>query len=122
MVYAAGSAPGEYRPRVVTTAMDAAESARVPSLRLIAWNCRSGSIPTPEHFLPLLYVVAARQTTDAISFPVEGNRWRLRADVIRADWLTPSVDARSSFCNLAQHISTFHWSFALAQRSLMRCS
>ena len=30
------------------------------------------SIPTPEHFLPLLYVVAARQSRDAISFPFEG--------------------------------------------------
>jgi len=30
------------------------------------------SIPTPEHYLPLLYVVATRQTGDAIDFPVEG--------------------------------------------------
>jgi 4,5-DOPA dioxygenase extradiol len=30
------------------------------------------SIPTPDHYLPLLYVIGARQQTDAISFPVEG--------------------------------------------------
>jgi 4,5-DOPA dioxygenase extradiol len=30
------------------------------------------SIPTPEHYLPLLYVLGARQTTDSIAFPVEG--------------------------------------------------
>ena len=30
------------------------------------------AIPTPDHFLPLLYVIASRQTADAISFPVEG--------------------------------------------------
>jgi len=30
------------------------------------------SIPTPEHYLPLLYVVATRQSGDAIAFPVEG--------------------------------------------------
>jgi 4,5-DOPA dioxygenase extradiol len=30
------------------------------------------AIPTPDHFLPLLYVIASRQTTDAVSFPVEG--------------------------------------------------
>jgi 4,5-DOPA dioxygenase extradiol len=30
------------------------------------------SIPTPDHYLPLLYVVGARQRNDAISFPVEG--------------------------------------------------
>ncbi len=30
------------------------------------------SIPTPEHYLPLLYVLAARRPGDAIGFPVEG--------------------------------------------------
>jgi 4,5-DOPA dioxygenase extradiol len=30
------------------------------------------SIPTPEHFLPLLYVLAACQPSDAASFPVAG--------------------------------------------------
>lgn len=30
------------------------------------------SIPTPDHYLPLLYVLAAGQTGDKVSFPVEG--------------------------------------------------
>jgi 4,5-DOPA dioxygenase extradiol len=30
------------------------------------------SIPTPEHFLPLLYVIACAQQGDAVRFPVEG--------------------------------------------------
>jgi 4,5-DOPA dioxygenase extradiol len=30
------------------------------------------SIPTPDHYLPLLYVIATRQQDDAISFPVDG--------------------------------------------------
>ena len=30
------------------------------------------SIPTPDHYLPLLYVVASRQPGDAVHFPVEG--------------------------------------------------
>ena len=30
------------------------------------------SIPTPDHYLPLLYVLGARQTGDTIKFPVEG--------------------------------------------------
>ena len=30
------------------------------------------SIPTPDHYLPLLYVIGARQRSDAIAFPVEG--------------------------------------------------
>jgi 4,5-DOPA dioxygenase extradiol len=30
------------------------------------------SIPTPDHYLPLLYVVGTRQRDDRISFPVEG--------------------------------------------------
>ena len=30
------------------------------------------AVPTPEHYLPLLYVLAAQQRDDAVSFPVEG--------------------------------------------------
>ena len=30
------------------------------------------SIPTPDHFLPLLYILGATQTRDGIAFPVEG--------------------------------------------------
>lgn len=30
------------------------------------------SIPTPDHYLPLLYIVATRQAGELISFPVEG--------------------------------------------------
>jgi len=30
------------------------------------------AIPTPEHYLPLLYVLGARREDDAITFPVEG--------------------------------------------------
>lgn len=30
------------------------------------------AIPTPDHFLPLLYVLGTRQSGDAITFPVEG--------------------------------------------------
>jgi 4,5-DOPA dioxygenase extradiol len=30
------------------------------------------SVPTPEHYLPLLYVLATRQDQEIVSFPVEG--------------------------------------------------
>jgi 4,5-DOPA dioxygenase extradiol len=30
------------------------------------------SIPTPDHYLPLLYVIATRRRDDTVSFPVEG--------------------------------------------------
>ncbi len=30
------------------------------------------SIPTPDHYLPLLYVLAAGQLSESIRFPVEG--------------------------------------------------
>jgi 4,5-DOPA dioxygenase extradiol len=30
------------------------------------------SIPTPDHYLPLLYVAACRQPSDPVTFPVEG--------------------------------------------------
>jgi 4,5-DOPA dioxygenase extradiol len=31
------------------------------------------SIPTPDHYLPLLYVLGAQQDDDKVSFPTEGN-------------------------------------------------
>jgi 4,5-DOPA dioxygenase extradiol len=30
------------------------------------------SIPTPDHYLPLLYVLAAGQSNERVKFPVEG--------------------------------------------------
>jgi 4,5-DOPA dioxygenase extradiol len=30
------------------------------------------SVPTPDHYLPLLYILGARQAGDVVSFPVEG--------------------------------------------------
>ena len=30
------------------------------------------SVPTPDHFLPLLYVLGTRRTGDSVSFPIEG--------------------------------------------------
>ena len=30
------------------------------------------SIPTPDHYLPLLYVLATRQNSELITYPVEG--------------------------------------------------
>jgi 4,5-DOPA dioxygenase extradiol len=30
------------------------------------------SVPTPDHFLPLLYVTAFRREGEEVSFPVEG--------------------------------------------------
>jgi 4,5-DOPA dioxygenase extradiol len=30
------------------------------------------SIPTPDHYLPLLYVIASRQAGEPVAFPVEG--------------------------------------------------
>ena len=30
------------------------------------------SIPTPDHYLPLLYVIATRQQGELITFPIEG--------------------------------------------------
>jgi 4,5-DOPA dioxygenase extradiol len=30
------------------------------------------SVPTPDHYLPLLYVIALRKESERVSFPVEG--------------------------------------------------
>lgn len=30
------------------------------------------SIPTPDHYLPLLYVIATRQQGESVTFPIQG--------------------------------------------------
>jgi 4,5-DOPA dioxygenase extradiol len=30
------------------------------------------AVPTPDHYLPLLYVIGARQSREPVTFPVEG--------------------------------------------------
>jgi 4,5-DOPA dioxygenase extradiol len=30
------------------------------------------SVPTPEHYLPLIYVMALRRENDEVTFPIEG--------------------------------------------------
>jgi 4,5-DOPA dioxygenase extradiol len=30
------------------------------------------SVPTPDHYLPLLYIIALRREGELVSFPVEG--------------------------------------------------
>ena len=30
------------------------------------------SVPTPDHYLPLLYVIAQQRESDQVTFPVEG--------------------------------------------------
>lgn len=43
---------------------------------LVAWETLGRdamlSIPTPEHYLPLLYILALRRKGDSITFPIEG--------------------------------------------------
>ena len=62
---------GAFRERGARAACRRATTSR-------SWTTRrSGrdallAIPTPEHYLPLLYVLGARQSGDAVTFPVEG--------------------------------------------------
>jgi 4,5-DOPA dioxygenase extradiol len=30
------------------------------------------AVPTPDHYLPLLYVISARTQSESVSFPIEG--------------------------------------------------
>lgn len=53
----------EESPRVI--AWRGAQSAN--RLREQAWH-----VPTPDHYLPLLYVVGTRTASEAVAFPVEG--------------------------------------------------
>jgi 4,5-DOPA dioxygenase extradiol len=58
----------ESRMRAMIAARDYAGAIRYPSLGSDA----DLSVPTPDHFLPLLYVLAASDERDKVSFPVEG--------------------------------------------------
>lgn len=47
------------------------EHARLIDYETLGEDARL-SVPTPEHYLPLLYVMGASARSDAVSFPVEG--------------------------------------------------
>jgi aromatic ring-opening dioxygenase catalytic subunit (LigB family) len=38
------------------------------------------AVPTPDHYLPLLYVAGTRISSEPVAFPVEGRRWRVNFD------------------------------------------
>jgi 4,5-DOPA dioxygenase extradiol len=66
--------PFDWAQRFDATVRDAIDSGNTD--RLIDYE-RLGSdaamaVPTPEHYLPLLYVLAQRREDEATSFPVEG--------------------------------------------------
>ena len=53
------------------------------------------SIPTPDHYLPLLYVLGARQQGDAVTFSVEGiDGGSISMLTVRVD----SANSRSAGC------------------------
>lgn len=58
----------EARARALMQAGDDAPLVAYPALGEDALR----SIPTPEHYLPLLYVLGARRPGDDVTFPVEG--------------------------------------------------
>jgi 4,5-DOPA dioxygenase extradiol len=37
------------------------------------------SVPTPDHYLPLLYILALRREGEPVSFPVRGGGWGPRS-------------------------------------------
>ncbi len=51
--------------------MRGGEHRRLADYRALGEDARR-SIPTPEHFLPLLYVLALQEAGDPLSFPAEG--------------------------------------------------
>ncbi len=71
-----GEQPGPYdwAARFELQARSLIEAGDFPALVDYAKLGRDAAlaIPTPDHFLPLLYVLGARQPEDAIAFPVEG--------------------------------------------------
>src|SRR5262245_10107670 len=67
-------APFDWAVRFEKQARELMSSGNVAPL--VAWETLGRdamlSIPTPEHYLPLLYVLAMRRKDESVSFPVEG--------------------------------------------------
>jgi aromatic ring-opening dioxygenase catalytic subunit (LigB family) len=38
------------------------------------------AVPTPDHYLPLVYVAGTRTSSELVTFPIEGVRWRVSFD------------------------------------------
>ena len=62
------------------------------------------SIPTPDHYLPLLYVLGSRQQGELITFPIEGVDGGSISDAERAGWL--DGEAGSALCVPSQNCPT----------------
>ena len=59
------------RPQLVVIVSSDSDFAPLVAYERLGQDARL-AIPTPDHYLPLLYVLGTRQQADAISFPVEG--------------------------------------------------
>ncbi len=66
--------PYDWAVRFENVVREASSSGDVDSL--IAYEALGRdallSVPTPEHYLPFLYILAQRRENEEISFPVEG--------------------------------------------------
>ena len=56
---------------VVVTSASAADFRPLLEYEKLGPDARL-SVPTPEHYLPLLYVLGTRQVGDGTTFPIEG--------------------------------------------------
>lgn len=61
-------APGQVRHRIDSSESDVQPLVDYETLGRDA----ALSVPSPEHYLPLMYVLATRHRDDEIAFPVEG--------------------------------------------------
>ena len=73
-LWSGGVAPYDWAVRFEVRArelMAKGEDARLAAYEAMGRDARL-SVPTPDHFLPLLYVLGARQKDETLRFPVEG--------------------------------------------------
>ena len=66
--------PYDWAMRFAQTSRDilqAHEDARLINYGALGSDARQ-SVPTPDHYLPLLYVIGGRQAQEPVSFPVDG--------------------------------------------------
>jgi 4,5-DOPA dioxygenase extradiol len=61
------------------------------------------SIPTPEHYLPLLYVLGCQSGSDVVSFPVEGIEGRSVSMLAVQVGREPGAVSSSSKQNIESH-------------------
>lgn len=67
------------------------------------------AVPTPDHYLPLLYVIDTRRESEPVSFPVEGVDGRsISMLAVRLGWSSPQHAGRWALAEFTTGLAALH--------------